>query len=56
VTKKDQLLEDWLRAIAELEIAQEHFRPTHRILGSIRRIKDELSVLLKEEQSTKVGI
>lgn len=57
--KKDQLLEDWLRATAELETARERHAPTRRLIADIRRVKGQLVVLIKaeqEQQTAKVGI
>lgn len=57
MSRKDQLLENWLRATADLDQARERHRPTREIVRSIRRIKGELSeILLKEELAPKVGI
>lgn len=56
MSKKDRLLDEWLRAVADLDKARERHKPTHRIIEDIRRVKSELTVLIRAEQPAKVGI
>lgn len=57
MTRKDRLLEEWLRATANLDKARERHRPTRQLTREIQRIRGELSVMLREEQAApKVGI
>lgn len=56
-SRKDALLEEWLRALADLETARERHRPTLQIRQDIRRVKGKLLVLIKKEQAApRVGI